>query len=150
LKKINNRGRATRRKKGASPQRKAALAIRRVSSGGKYEEVVGYSRAVRRGKLIFVSGTGSIDPLRKTVGANEVYVQTKEALKTIDRALEKLGGSLENIVRTRVFVRSDADWRLVAKAHKEAFDRTRPASTWLVGTFLDPNILVEIEADAVL
>ena len=73
-----------------------------------------------------------------------------EALKTIDDALRKLGGSLEDVVRTRVFVRQDADWKLAAKAHKEAFGKTRPASTWLVGTFLDPNILVEIEADAVL
>ncbi len=122
----------------------------KVSSGGKYEEIVGYSRAVKAGNQIFVSGTGSVDPARRNAGRNEVYVQSTEALKTIDEALRKLGGSLEDVVRTRVFVRADANWKLVAKAHKEAFAKTRPASTWLVGTFLDPNILVEIEADAVL
>jgi enamine deaminase RidA (YjgF/YER057c/UK114 family) len=124
--------------------------VERVSSGGKYEELVGYSRAVKVGNQIFVSGTGSVDPARKNAGLNEVYVQTTEALGTIDEALRKLGGSLEDVVRTRVFVRADADWKLAAKAHKEAFSKTRPASTWLAGTFLDPNILVEIEADAVL
>ncbi len=122
----------------------------RVSSGGKYEELVGYSRAVKAGKLIFVSGTGSVDPKRENAGANEVYLQTKEALKTIEQALDRLGGSLENVVRTRVFVRSDADWKLAAKAHQETFEKIKPASTWLVGLFLDPKILVEIEADAVL
>ncbi|MDH2901344.1 MAG: RidA family protein [archaeon] len=124
--------------------------VEKVSSGGKYEEIVGYSRAVKVGNQIFVSGTGSVDPTRTNAGINEVYVQTSEALKTIDDALRKLGGSLEDVVRTRVFVRLDADWKLAAKAHKEAFGKTRPASTWLVGTFLDPNILVEIEADAIL
>jgi enamine deaminase RidA (YjgF/YER057c/UK114 family) len=123
----------------------------RVSSGGKYEELVGYSRAVKAGKLIFVSGTGSVDPHRENAGSNEeVYIQTKEALKTIEQALHKLGGSLEDVVRTRVFVRSDADWKLAAKAHQETFEKIKPASTWLVGLFLDPKILVEIEADAVL
>jgi enamine deaminase RidA (YjgF/YER057c/UK114 family) len=124
--------------------------MEKVSSGGKYEELVGYSRAVKIGNHIFVSGTGGVDPARVNAGPNEAYLQTSEALKTIDEALGKLGASLEDVVRTRVFVRSDADWKLVAKAHKEVFDKTRPASTWLVVSFLDPKILVEIEADAVL
>jgi enamine deaminase RidA (YjgF/YER057c/UK114 family) len=124
--------------------------IEKVSSGGKYEEIVGYSRAVKVSNQIFVSGTGSVDPARKNAGENEAYLQTSEALRTIEDALRKLGGTLEDVVRTRVFVRSDTDWKLVAKAHREVFARIKPASTWLVGTFLDPNILVEIEADAVL
>jgi enamine deaminase RidA (YjgF/YER057c/UK114 family) len=127
------------------------LTIRKkISSGGKYEEIVGYSRAVKVGKQIFVAGTASLDPSRKSVGENEAYLQATEALKTIEESLKKLGGSLTDVVRTRVFVRSGVDWRLVAKAHKEAFNKTMPASTWLVGDFLDPHILVEIEADAVL
>jgi enamine deaminase RidA (YjgF/YER057c/UK114 family) len=124
--------------------------IERVGSGGKFEEIIGYSRAVRVGSQVFVSGTASVDPKRKSAGMNEAYVQTAEALKIIERALSKLGGSLDDVVRTRVFVRQGTNWELVAKAHKEAFGKARPASTWLVGTFLDPGILVEIEADAIL
>ncbi len=124
--------------------------IERVSSGGKYEEIIGYSRAVKVGRQVFVSGTASVDPKRKNAGKNEAYVQTTEALKIIKRALGKLGGSLDDVVRTRVFVRQGTNWELVAKAHREAFEKTRPVSTWLVGTFLDPGILVEIEADAIL
>ncbi len=126
------------------------IKMEKVSSGGKYEELVGYSRAVKVGNQIFVSGTASLDPTRKIAPEGEVYVQTTEALKIIDGALRQLGGSLENVVRTRVYVRADVDWKLAAKAHREAFADTKPASTWLVGAFLDPHILVEIEADAIL
>jgi enamine deaminase RidA (YjgF/YER057c/UK114 family) len=125
------------------------MAIQRVSSGGKYEELVGYSRAVRAGNLVFVSGTGSINPTR-LAGDDEAYIQAKEAIATIEQALEKLGATLADVVRTRVFVRSDADWRKVSKAHRESFGNSKPASTWLVGMFLDPNLMVEIEADAVV
>jgi enamine deaminase RidA (YjgF/YER057c/UK114 family) len=125
------------------------LPIQRVSSGGKYEEMVGYSRAVRTGDLIFVSGTGSINPTR-SAGEDEAYLQSKEAIATIEQALEKLGASLSDVVRTRVFVRSDVDWHKVSKAHREAFGEAKPASTWLVGMFLDPNLMVEIEVDAVV
>jgi enamine deaminase RidA (YjgF/YER057c/UK114 family) len=119
--------------------------MERVSSGGKYEEMVGYSRAVKVGNQIFVSGTAHTDSVEK-----DAYVQTAEALKTIDETLRRLGGSLDSVVRTRVFIRADVDWKQAARAHREAFDKTRPASTWLVGAFLDPRILVEIEADAIL
>jgi enamine deaminase RidA (YjgF/YER057c/UK114 family) len=122
----------------------------KVGSGGKYEEIVGYSRALKVGKQIFVSGTGSVDPTRPYAGEMEAYVQATEALKTIEESLKKLGGSLKDVVRTRVFVRSGVDWMLVAKAHKEAFKEIMPASTWLVSDFLDPHILVEIEADVIL
>jgi enamine deaminase RidA (YjgF/YER057c/UK114 family) len=126
------------------------LMIQRTSSGGKYEEMIGYSRAVRTGDFIFVSGTGSVGPNRPPAGEDEAYLQAKEAIATISEALEKLGSSLSDVVRTRVFVRSDADWKKVSRAHKEAFGETRPASTWLVGIFLDPTLVVEIEADAVV
>lgn len=124
--------------------------IERASSGGKYEEIIGYSRAVRVGSEVFISGTASVDPKRKNAGKNEAYFQTTEALKIIESALGKFGGSLDDVVRTRVFVRQGTNWELVARAHREAFEKTKPASTWLVGTFLDPSILVEIEADAIL
>jgi enamine deaminase RidA (YjgF/YER057c/UK114 family) len=122
----------------------------KVSSGGKYEELVGYSRALKVGKQIFVSGTGSTDPKRPSGGEKEAYLQSTEALKIIEQSLKKLGGALEDVVRTRVFVKPGVDWRLVAKAHRKAFRKIKPASIWLPSNFLDPNILVEIEADAVL
>ena len=112
--------------------------------------MIGYSRAVRAGNLIFVSGTGSVSPTRPHAGEDEAYVQAKEAIAIISDALQKLGASLSDVVRTRVFVRSDADWKKVSKAHSEAFGATKPASTWLVGLFLDPSLVVEIEVDAVV
>lgn len=121
----------------------------KVSLGGKYEDIIGYSRAVKAGKMIFVSGTASVNPSRKA-SDDEPYMQCKGAMKIIEQAIQKLGGSLEDVVRTRVFIRSDVDWKLVAKAHKEYFDDIRPASTMLFCNFLDPNILVEIEVDAIV
>jgi enamine deaminase RidA (YjgF/YER057c/UK114 family) len=122
----------------------------RVGSGGKYEELVGYSRAIKVGKQIFVSGTASLGPKRPNAGKNEAYVQASEALETIEASLKKLGGSLENVVRTRVFVKTGVDWRLVARAHRESFGKIKPASIWLPSNFLDPKALVEIEVDAIL
>jgi enamine deaminase RidA (YjgF/YER057c/UK114 family) len=116
----------------------------KVSSGGKYEGIVGYSRAVRVGNQIFVSGTSDLD-----AGA-DVYTQTKKSIEKIGVALEKLGASLSDVVRTRVFVKSGTDWEGVAKAHREAFGKVMPASTMIAVEFLDPAVLVEIEADAVL
>lgn len=117
---------------------------RNVSSGGKYEAVVGYSRAVRVGNQIFVSGTSDLD------AGPDVYAQARNSIEKIRSALEKLGGSLSDVVRTRVFVKAGADWKEVARAHREAFGITKPASTMIAAEFLDPAILVEIEADAVL
>jgi enamine deaminase RidA (YjgF/YER057c/UK114 family) len=130
--------------------RRNLVATQKVSSGGKYEEMIGYSRAVRAGNLIFVSGTGSVSPKRPPAGEDEAYVQAKEAIATISEALQKLGATLSDVVRTRVFVRADADWKKVSRAHKESFGDAKPASTWLVGIFLDPTIIVEIEADAIV
>jgi enamine deaminase RidA (YjgF/YER057c/UK114 family) len=124
-------------------------ATERVSSGGKYEDMIGYSRAVRAGNMIFVSGTASTSR-NPFAGQDEAYEKAKEAIRVISEALQKLGASLSDVVRTRVFVRADADWKEVARAHKESFGDARPASTWLVGNFLDPNVIVEIEADAVM
>ncbi len=121
----------------------------KASSGGKYEEVIGYSRAVRAGNLIFVSGTASTSR-NPMAGQDEAYQKAQEAIKVISDALQKLGASLADVVRTRVYVRADTDWKEVSRAHRESFGHTKPASTWLVGNFLDPNVIVEIEADAVV
>jgi enamine deaminase RidA (YjgF/YER057c/UK114 family) len=115
-----------------------------VGSGGKYEEIVGYSRAVRVGNQVFVSGTSDLD------SGPDVYTQTKKSIEKIGVALEKLGASLSDVVRTRVFVKSGIGWEGVAKAHREAFGKVMPASTMIAVEFLDPAVLVEIEADAVL
>lgn len=115
-----------------------------VGSGGKYEAAVGYSRAVRVGNQIFVSGTADLE------AGPDAYKQTKRSIEKIGDAITKLGGSLSDVVRTRVFVASDVDWKEVGRAHREAFGNIMPASTMVAVMFLDPNVRVEIEADAVL
>ena len=117
---------------------------RKVSSGGKYEGIVGYSRAMRVGNQIFVSGTADLD-----AGPDD-YIATKRSIEKIADALGKLGGSLSDVVRTRVFVRADVDLDGVAKGHREAFGTIMPASTLVAVSFMDPKVRVEIEADAVL
>ena len=120
-----------------------------LSSGVKFEKIVGYSRAVRIGNQIFVSGTTGVD-YGGDSNPSDAYAQSKRAIENIDSALKKLGGSLHDVVRTRVFIRSDVDWQLAAKAHEEFFGSILPASTMLATGFLDPRILVEIEADAIV
>jgi enamine deaminase RidA (YjgF/YER057c/UK114 family) len=120
-----------------------------ISSGVKFEDLVGYSRAVKIGNQIFVSGTTGVD-YADSKSPPDAYSQAKKAIENIDATLRKLGSSLGDVVRTRVFIRSDVGWEDVAKAHVEAFSKIRPASTMLSTGFLDPRILVEIEADAVV
>ncbi|MGI0079968.1 MAG: RidA family protein [Nitrososphaerales archaeon] len=119
-----------------------------LSSGVKFEKIVGYSRAVKVGNQIFVSGTTGVDYATDSSTAASAYLQAKRAIENIDSALQKFGSSLKDVVRTRVFIRSDVDWQDVAKAHGEAFSTVMPASTMVSAGFLDPRILVEIEADA--
>ncbi len=117
---------------------------RSVSSGGKYESVVGYSRAVRVGNQIFVSGTADLQ------AGPDSYLQTKNAIQKIQDAITKLGGSLSDVVRTRVYVKSDVNLDEVSRAHREAFGSIMPASTLIAVSFMDPNVKVEIEADAIV
>jgi len=115
-----------------------------VSSGAPWEPIVGYSRAVRVGQLVFVAGTTAMD-------SDDPYEQTAGALRKIEAALEQAGASRRHIVRTRIFVRSIDQWEEIGRAHAEFFGENRPASTMVeVSRFIDPAILVEIEADAVI
>ncbi|MCH7611621.1 MAG: RidA family protein [Chloroflexi bacterium] len=122
-----------------------------VSSGSPYELSVGFSRAVRVGSLISVSGTAPIGPDRKTVGPGDPSAQSRRCFEIIRDALEEAGSSLSDVVRTRIFLTNIADWEKVAAVHGEFFGDIRPASTIVqVARLIEPDWLVEIEADAVV
>ncbi|WP_020402357.1 RidA family protein [Gracilimonas tropica] len=122
-----------------------------ISSGAEWEDVVGYSRAVKVGGLIVVSGTTGIDKNGEVVGKDDIYRQTKQCILNIEEALKKAGASLENVVRTRTFVTDIDQWEAFGKAHQEFFGKVKPAATLVeVSKLIHPDLLVEIEVDAVL
>ncbi len=121
----------------------------KYSSGQKWEKIVGYSRAVKVGKRIYVTGTTATDENGNIVGENDAYAQTVQVIKNIEKALKNLGAGLENVVRTRMFVTDISLWEEHGKAHGEFFNKIMPATTMVeVSKLIDEKMLIEIEVDA--
>ncbi len=121
------------------------------SSGVKWEEIVGYSRAVKVGSRLYLTGTTAIDQHGEFVGLDDAYAQTVQVIRNIERVIKQAGGTLENVVRTRMFVTDISRWEQYGRAHKEFFDKIRPCATMIeVRALIDPRMLIEIEVDAEL
>lgn len=126
-------------------------ARRNIGSGAPWEDVVGYSRAVRVGKVVEVSGTTAVDDDGNVVGLDDLYAQTRFVLEKIGAALNEAGAGLEDVVRTRIYLTDIAQWEQAARAHREVFEHVRPAATGVeVARLIRDDLLVEIEATAII
>ena len=133
----------------ASPSPSGAAVRRNLSTGTPWEPIVGYSRAVRVGPFVHVSGTTATDEHGELVGRGDPYLQARQTLQNVINALEMLGARAEHVVRTRIYVTDIGRWQAIARAHGELFGEIRPATSMVeVKRLIDPHMMVEIEADA--
>ena len=122
-----------------------------IHTGAPWESIVGYCRAVRVGSHVAVTGTAAVGENGKVVGVGDAYAQTRRCLEIIEKALKDAGAGIEDVVRTRIYVTDIGQWEVVGRAHGEVFGEVYPATTMVeVSALIDPDMLVEIEADAIV